>query len=224
MVTLNLPSGKYKLPKRLTIEQWMDCMQLDLQDPIFWSVALSKVTGAPLTELRDCPQEGLELGMGFLISLLGQQKRPLEFLPLDSIRFGEWVDLDVWAVWGPDKHMTDMMSILAPKVQYADEALWVFTHYSKWRLSVYKSYRALFGLDDPQGDEREPKDKLAIARGWYSLIVKLANGNILNIDPVTEQPLKKALNLLAYQKQVELEERAAAMQIKRKYDIQRPRR
>jgi hypothetical protein len=62
---------------------------------------------------------------------------------------------------------------------------------------------------------------MAIARGWYAVLVKLAGGDILKLEAVEDQPLKKALNMLAYQKQVEREERARELEIKRKYDLQR---
>jgi hypothetical protein len=62
---------------------------------------------------------------------------------------------------------------------------------------------------------------MQIARSWYAVMVQLAGGDILKLDPVAEQPLKKALNMLAYQKQVEREERARQLEIQRKYDLQR---
>jgi hypothetical protein len=62
---------------------------------------------------------------------------------------------------------------------------------------------------------------MGIARGWYAVMVRLAQGDILRLDPVAEQPLKKALNMLAYQKQVDMEEAARQQEISRKYDLQR---
>jgi hypothetical protein len=188
---------------------------------LVWPKALSQITGAPLADLQDADPKGLELGMGFVMNLLQSRKRTAEHLNFGEITFGQWVDLDIWLVWGVDVHLTDILGILAPQCKWADEGMYIVEQYAKWRLSVYKSYSALFGLDEPQGDEEDTGDKMAVARGWYAVMVKLAQGDILKLDPIAEQPLKKALNMLAYQKQQELEERAQALEIKRKYDLQR---
>ena len=72
-------------------------------------------------------------------------------------------------------------------------------------------------------DEGRP-DPMQVARSWYKVIVSLANRNILNMDAVTDQPLKKALNFMALQKEEALEEQQKQLQQKRKYDLQRTRR
>ena len=88
----------------------------------------------------------------------------------------------------------------------------------------------MFGLTDKDLDEAEitgdteVKDKLLIARSWYKVIVSLAQDNILNIDEVTEQPLKKVLNFMALQKEKVLEENEAKLKQRRHYDLQRTRR
>ena len=49
-------------------------------------------------------------------------------------------------------------------------------------------------------------ERLQLARSWYRVIVSLANNDLLNIDQVTDQPLKKVLNFMALQKEKALEE------------------
>lgn len=220
MVKLKLDGVDYRFPKRLEIGLWSQLAQLDLGEPLMWPRALHLVTGAPLDLLIPAPHKALELGMGFLLNLMGQRKTA-DHKPFEELTFGQWVDLDIWLIWGVDRHMGDIISILCPEATYADEALWVIEKYSRWRLSVYRSYSALFGLNDPGADEPSEVDKMAIARGWYAVMVRLAQGDILRLDPVAEQPLKKALNMLAYQKQVDMEEAARQQEISRKYDLQR---
>ena len=220
MVKLQLDGKDYRFPKRLEIGLWSQLAQLDLGEPLMWPRALHLVTGAPLALLCQAPHKALELGMGFLLQLMGQRK-VAEHKPFEELTFGQWVDLDIWLIWGADRHLADLLDILSPEIVYADEALWIIEKYSRWRLSVYRSYSALFGLNDPRDDEGGDPDKMAIARGWYAVMVRLAQGDILRLDPVAEQPLKKALNMLAYQKQVDAEEAARQQEITRKYDLQR---
>lgn len=220
MVRFEVKGKWYKIPKTLSPHQWASLAQLDLQEPLVWPKALAMVTGAPLPALVASDPKSLELGMGFLIALMSERKRTTDHLPFSDLTFGQWVDLDIWLVWGIDNHLEDILGILAPKCTIASEALYIIEKYARWRMSVYKQYSALFGLDEPS-DEEGTGDKMAVARGWYAVMVKLAQGDILKLDPVAEQPLKKTLNLLAYQKQIELEERAQALQMKRQYDLQR---
>lgn len=221
MVKLQIEGKGYPFPKRLTIPLWASLAQLDLGEPLQWPRALHLATGAPFDELVRADHKALELGMGFLLNLMGQRSKAAH-KPFSEILFGQWVDLDIWLVWGAERHMVEIMEILAPEVHWADEALWIVDGYARWRLSIYKSYSSLFGLNEPGADDPEDvPDKMAIARGWYAVMVKLAQGDILKLDPVAEQPLKKALNMLAYQKQVEREEAARQLEISRKYDLQR---
>lgn len=221
MVKLQIQQKSYVLPDRLPLSLWSRLAQLDLGEPLIWPRALHILTGAPLEDLVKADHKALELGMGFLLSTMSQRRRAAH-VDFTQIRFGQWIDLDVWLIWGVPRHIEEIMGILAPQALWADEALWIIEEYAKWRLSIYKSYSALFGLDEPTGEPGdEPKDKMAIARGWYAVLVKLAGGDILKLEAVEDQPLKKALNMLAYQKQVEREERARELEIKRKYDLQR---
>ena len=68
------------------------------------------------------------------------------------------------------------------------------------------------------------KDKMDVARSWYKVIVALAQDNILRIDEVTEQPLKKVLNFMALQKEKVMEENQKQLQQKRQHDLQRNHR
>ena len=104
--------------------------------------------------------------------------------------------------------------------------MWAIERFAHFRTYTYRQYKTLFGLTDKELDEAEQKadiDKMQVARSWYKVIVSLANDNILNIDEVTEQPLKKVLNFMALQKEKVLEENQRQLQQKRQYDLQRTR-
>jgi hypothetical protein len=220
MVKLNINNTAYPIPLRLTLTQWSQIAQLDLEEPLYWPRALHLLTGAPVQELKDAHIDALELGMGFLLNIMSTRK-PSTHISFTEIRFGEWIDLDIWLTWGIDKHLVEIMGILAPQCEWADEALWIIEGYAKWRLSMYKGYSALFGLNDPHGDDPQTQDRLQVARGWYALMVRLAGGDLLKMDGVAEQPVKAALNMLAYQKEEDLKEAQRQLQISRKYEVQR---
>ena len=59
-------------------------------------------------------------------------------------------------------------------------------------------------------------DPLKIAKGWYKIIVSLANDNLLDIDRVTDEPLKKVLNFMALQKEKQIEANIEIMKQNRK--------
>jgi hypothetical protein len=91
-----------------------------------------------------------------------------------------------------------------------------------WRTTIFRQYKTLFGLNDKDfevyADDQEDEDfdPMSIPRGWYKVIVDLAQENILNIDAVTDQPLKKALNFMALQKEKQLAEAEAMRKQKQK--------
>ena len=166
-------------------------------------------------------EESLELGIVFIATVINQ-RRETKIKDFNTITFGEWIDLDIYLNWGADKHIEEILQLLSPKTTMADEALWVLEKYSTWRLFIYKQYSRLFGLDEvSEGSEGQARD---IAKSWYEVIISLAKEDILNIDAVTEQPLKKALNFMAYKKEKQLEEQQRQLKERRKNDLQRNHR
>ena len=59
----------------------------------------------------------------------------------------------------------------------------------------------------------DPKE---VARGWYMVIMELANHNILKMDEVTEEPLQKTLTFLQIQKEIKIKEAMEARKITNK--------
>lgn len=95
-----------------------------------------------------------------------------------------------------------------------------------WRESIYKQYKALFSYDDPDMDEiveQNPKTAQEVGKGWYNILVDLAQENVLQIEPVTKLKIKEALNFMAVRKEKQLEEIRKQKQ-KQRNDLQRNRR
>jgi hypothetical protein len=227
-MTLNIEDKTYTIPERLTIDQWTECTQWDFEDESHWPRLISILTGAPLDKLTLAPIEALELGIR-LIGEIANQRTQAGMIDVRALKFGQFVDLEVHLGHGVDHKLGAIIDILAPEVEYVDEALYIVQTYIDWRNSLYRQYSNLFGLneedeDDIDDEEHPIKDPHAVARSWYRVMVQLSNENILNLDPVAEEGVVKTLNFMAYKKQQAIEENAKALNQKRQHDLQTNRR
>ena len=48
MATININSKRYEIPERLTIEQYQKAMAFDWEDPKYYPMIVSQLTGAPI--------------------------------------------------------------------------------------------------------------------------------------------------------------------------------
>jgi len=229
MVTLNINENKYEIPERLTIEQYSTAIQFDWEDPKYYPMIVSQLCGAPVQQLAQADEAAMTLAIALIIKSMND-RRDTKMLDLEALTFGQFVDLDVWLSLGIEKHFNEIATMLAPKAKWADEAMWAIDKYAAFRTYTYRQYKVLFGLTDRDLDQAElegaveVQDKMLVARAWYKVIVSLACDNILQIDEVTEQPLKKVLNFMSLQKEKVMEENEAKLKQKRHYDLQRTRR
>lgn len=221
MVKFTIEETTYEIPERFKVSQWKEMMKWDFEHKGHWPRIISVATGAPLAYLEKVVEESLELGIVFIASVINARKET-KIKDFNEITFGEWIDLDIYLNWGADKHVEGILEILSPKTEMADEALWVIEKYSEWRMFIYNQYARLFGLNEVGEASEGPQPD--VAKSWYNVIITLANEDILNIDAVTDQPLKKALNFMAYKKEKQLEEQQRILKEKRRYDLQANRR
>ena len=225
MVTININNKAYKIPERLTVEQYHSMLQFDWEDPTFYPKIVGTLVGCNPLKLINAPQESMVLAISFIVKSMNERKE-CKTIDMQEMTFGQFVDLDVYLSLGLEKHFKDIIELIAPEAKWADEAMWAIERFAHFRTYTYRQYKTLFGLTDREIDEAEHKadiDKMQVARSWYKVIVSLANDNILNMDEVTEQPLKKVLNFMALQKEKVLEENQRQLQQKRQYDLQRTR-
>jgi len=214
------------MPERLTVEQYHSMLQFDWEDPTFYPKIVGTLIGCNPLKLINAPRDSMVLAISFIVKSMNE-RRECKTIDMQGITFGQFVDLDVYLALGLDKHFKDIVALIAPDAKWADEAMWAIERFAHFRTYTYRQYKTLFGLTDRELDEAEQTtetDKIQVARSWYKIIVGLANDNILNIDEVTEQPLKKVLNFMALQKEKVLEENQRQLQQKRQYDLQRNRR
>ena len=80
----------------------------------------------------------------------------------------------------------------------------------QYREDTYREYAILFGggADEPEHYKEQPDsgDDIGTKYGWYCLIHRMAGGDILKMDAVTELNVNTCLNFLSYTKDVELTE------------------
>ena len=228
MVTININSKSYRIPERLTVEQYHKALQYDWEDPKYYPMIVAQLIGISPSILIGATEEALTLAIAFIVKSMNERKE-CKTLDLEQIEFGQFVDLDVYLALGLDKHFMAIQELIAPEAKWADEAMWAIDKFAAFRTYTYRQYKVLFGLTDAAIDEAEMegeslKDKMDVARSWYKVIVALAQDNILKLDEVTEQPLKKVLNFMALQKEKVMEENQKQLQQKRQHDLQRNHR
>tara|TARA_R110000822_G_scaffold190660_2_gene329444 strand:- start:5663 stop:6355 length:693 start_codon:yes stop_codon:yes gene_type:complete len=223
MITLSISNKKYNLPTRLTIKQWKSLVGFDFNDESQWHRILGSLIGMHPRDLELADRNSMILAISFIISIMNGRAE-YKVKDFNTLLFGEFVDLDVYVVQGIEKNMETIVEMLTPEgdepTVWSDEAMWLIDRYTQFRIHTYRSYAGLFGLNDLEEyediEDDEDHDPNGIAKGWYKVIIGLADNNIEKIDYVTEQPLKKVLNFMSHRKEVQLEENAKVREQQRK--------
>ena len=219
MIKVNVNNKRYTIPERFTLDQWQRMIVWDFDAWNHWRRIVAVACDIPSEDLRFAEEDSLQLFMGFIVGTMNRRTETT-LTDFNTLTFGEFVDLDCYIALGMEKNMASMLDTLKCKTQMADEALWVIDQYVMWRTTIYRQYKTLFGLNDKdfekyeEDHEEEARDPMSIPRGWYKVIVELANDNILNIDRITEEPLKKVLNFMALQKDKQAAEAEAIRKTK----------
>ena len=216
-VTVNINDKKWEIPTRVTIEEWKDLQQWEFTNQGHWPWIVSAISSFDAKEFDGADQDSMQLFIGFLIAACN--KRTLKVQPdFNQLKFGQFVDLDCFLALGVEKNIAQILETLGVDTPWADEALAVIDQYLKWRATIYKQYSQLFGLNNKEGlpNDDEFYDPKEVARGWYMVIMELADNNILRMDEVTEEPLQKTLTFLQIQKEIKIKEAMEARKITNK--------
>lgn len=223
MITLTVEDKKYNLADRYSVEQWQQMKAWDFNEPLHWPIIINLATGIPVSTLKKVDEESLMLAIGFIVGILNGRTQS-ELPDFNTYNFGQFVDMDCYISLGVEKHIEDMLAVMGLEIAWSDEALWVVEQYINWRNNIYYQYKNLFGLDDKDfesflEDYEGPEDPMQIAKGWYKIIVDLSNDDLLKIDEVTEQPLKKVLTFMNHRKEVALKAAEEARQMRNKQKV-----
>lgn len=227
MIKLKLNHRTYKLPERYTIDQWKKVVRLDMEDPKSWPQILAIALDQRVAKFMRVDEDSLILGASLIINEMSKRKVG-KHIDFTQISLGKFVDLDIWLVSGAEKHIDEILDTLCEEpIKYIDEALWMIDQYSNFRISTYRSYAGLFGLND-RGEQEdidpEEWEPQKIAKGWYKVLVDLADNKILDLDEITDQPLYKALTFMSLRKERALEEQQRQLKQKRQHELSRNRK
>lgn len=227
MIKLKLNYRTYKLPERYTIDQWKQVVKLDMEDPKSWPHVLAIALNQKVAKFYNCNEDSLILGASLVINEMSK-RRVGKHIDFTKISIGQFVDLDIWMVGGMEKNIDQLIETLSKEpLKWIDEALYIIDEYANFRISTYRSYAGLFGINEKTGeqDEVDPDDwnPNKIAAGWYKVLVDLADNDLLRLDPITEEPLYKALTFMSLRKERALEEQQRQSKQKRQHDLSRNR-
>ena len=121
MVAININNKRYEIPERLTVEQYHKALQYDWEDSKYYPLVVSQLIGAPAHLLQRADEEALQLAIAFIVKSMNDRKE-CKTIDLDSLTFGQFVDLDVYLGRGLDKHFEQIIALIAPNTKWADEA------------------------------------------------------------------------------------------------------
>ena len=227
MIKLKLNHRTFKLPTRYTIAQWKEVVRMDMEEPSNWPKIIGVALNRHWYEFAKCDEDSLILGCSLILHEMSK-RRVSKHKDFTKISIGEFVDLDIWMVKGSEKHIDEILETISINpIKYIDEALWMIDQYANFRISTYRSYGALFGINDKGVQEdvdQEDYDANKIAKGWYKVLVDLADNDLLKLDPVTEQPLYKALTFMSLRKERMLEEQQRQLNQRRQHELSRNRK
>jgi hypothetical protein len=218
MVTANIDGQAFKIPERFTLQEWRQLQKWDFDNPDHWPLILESITGMPSTLFEQAEEESLILFIGFVVAAMNRRQH-VQLPEFDKLMFGQFVDLDCFLSLGVETHCQAILDVLNSDVQWASEALNIIEQYIMWRTTIYRKYQQLFGLNDKdfsndtESDEDYIVDPSEVSRGWYAVIVELADSDILKMDRVTEEPLEKVLTFLQIKKAKDAAEAQAARNI-----------
>lgn len=196
MLEFKLKDRTLKLPDHLTLDQLKAIIKWNVEDETNWSKIINIVMDYEL----NLTKEQQEVVMSFIILMMNTPKEtPTK---LNELTFGEFIDIEVY-ITNYIHNIDKIVHILNPDIKRADEAIYVINEWKVWRDWLFKQYKGLFSADNDEDDiEPQQTKKLnQVAKNWYKIIVDMAGDDILKIDAITDQPLIKALNFMAYQKE-----------------------
>jgi hypothetical protein len=224
MIKLKVDNEYYEIYPRLTIDQWSSIMQWDIEDSIGWPFIIHHATGMDIDICREMEHAHQEL----IVVLVAQRLFNMvecAHKDFNTLTFGNFVDLEYGIASGIYKSYNKILKVLEVETKWGDEAQWVIQRYLTFRNWIFNEYKGLFGLDELQEieDVEVQQSPQKVAKRWYEIIVDLADDDVLKIDEITKQPLKKVLNFMALRKERALIEAREIKQKQRQYELQRRR-
>ena len=218
--TLHIDDKIYRVPNDITIKQFEQLANWDIQVEENWRKILSIVMDVPYEEVELIPDKTIELAIVFIAEKVYAETPKLKPIDVSNVKVGLFVDMEIYISGGVQKNIFKIIELLYGVRPKDDELIKDYMggvrYYLNWRLSIFNGYRKLFGLDDEfSKNDIELEEKIDPAYNWYTFIMVLADEKFLDIDKVVEKPIIEALNFLAYKKDKAEQERQRINEVQR---------
>lgn len=218
--TLHIDDKIYVVPHRLTIRHFKELASWDITLEENWRKIMSILMDIPYEEVELIPDKTIELAISFLIDKIYPNVPPKNDINIKDVNVGLFVDMEVLISKGVQVSIYEIIKRLyniEPDDDMLLEEVWGgIKYYLNWRLSIFNSYRKLFGLDDEfSKNDSELQERVDPSYNWYQFIMVLADEKFLDIDKVVEKPIIEALNFLAYKKDKAEEEKKRLNELQR---------
>ena len=218
--TLHIDDKIYRVPNKLSIKHFKELANWDIQLEENWRKIMSILMEVPYEEVQLIPDKTIELAIAFLLDKIYPEVPPKNDINIKDVKVGLFIDMEVLISKGVQNSIYGIIKKLyniEPTDEMMLEDYWGgIKYYLNWRLSIFNSYRKLFGLDDEfSKNDIELEEKVDPSYNWYQFIMVLADENFLNINKVVDEPIIQALNFLAYKKDKAEEEQKRLNEIQR---------
>ena len=223
MDALVIKDIEYPLPQDITLEKWLKLHELG-DDKLS---LISECFEVPLDDIKDMPEKTQELAISIINVLMyppNVEPNTDYLIDYAGMTLGQFVDLEVYISKGAKETIMEIANILYKNTIKPDtmvSKIWgAFVSYMNYRKLLYTQYKGLFGTDGEGDVERDDNASNPRTTGhvWYEIIMILADGKFLNIEPTVERPVIEAFNWLAWNKnkQQKAEQQQREAEIKRK--------
>ena len=208
---------KYEVPQQLTVDQFAAIQQFGYDNEKAQKLICATVLKTPLNAFNDVEEEDLATLLAICLiplSALEKAEKTIPSLNMETLTFGQFVDLDVVSHRGLKQNLPELIAILhevevAEVLEQPIDLYWpAVQEWLDFRSKLYSSYSGFFGIEENDareaGGEQESHDA---ARVWYTAMMILADEDFLKIHQVVERPVIEAMNFLAYIKDKRFRER-----------------
>jgi hypothetical protein len=230
--SFTIGANEYTVPDIVTVDLFQKAVSWDLEDIKNHKPFVSILTECPLPELNKMDEDTFNVILAVCVSKINFEDTELkrniksfQLVNLDSLTFGQFVDIDILIADGMTKHLIELVSALyqmpdtiAEKQDIKD--VWkAIIAVNDWRTNVYREYDEFFELKDSKESDDIKFEITNLQLMWYEAILALAEQRFLDIQHVVERPYKEALNFLTWKKNEIAKQKLE--NLKRKNDLQR---
>tara|TARA_R110000772_G_scaffold77311_5_gene166618 strand:+ start:120 stop:824 length:705 start_codon:yes stop_codon:yes gene_type:complete len=223
-------SETYKVPDFIDVATFEKAIVWNLDDLRNLKPFVATIVGCPLSAVTVIDEDVLAFITGVCLQRIQLQNAIAHpeiegdtLIDLDTLTFGQFIDLDTLISGGAGENLSKIISILYSSTQskvnkWPVADVWgALQQVAELRSNIYKEYDEFFELSDDVQDEDGPAPNIQLM--WWEAIMALTGDDFLKIHQVVERPYKEALNYLTWKKARVQKEKL--QQLKQKNDIQR---